>query len=79
MVGERLVVDVGLDLGQQAADAAGLARFGCRAVLAAAPAPRVPGAWTFGDHGVVESEPLASQSPDDNFYKQQHTDIKLHS
>ena len=53
VVGERLAVDAGFDFGQQAADAAARARFGCQVVLEAGPASRAPGAGTFWDHGVV--------------------------
>lgn len=53
VVGERLVVDGGFNFGQQAADAAALARFGYRALLDAGSVPRVAGAWAFRDHGVV--------------------------
>lgn len=70
MVGERLPAHGGLDLGQQAADGAGAplsgtrarARLGGRrAVLEAGSAPRLPGAWTFGDHGAVSGEGLFSR------------------
>ncbi len=52
VIGERLVVHGRCDFGQQAAPAAARARFS-RAVREAGSAPRVPGAWTFGDHDVV--------------------------
>lgn len=52
VVGERFVVDGGLDFGQQAADTAALARSGCVVVMKAASASRVPGTRAFGDHGV---------------------------
>lgn len=52
VLGERFAADGGFYFGQQAAGAAVLARFCSRAELDAGPASGVPGARTFGDHGV---------------------------
>lgn len=54
VVGERFAVDGGSDFGHQAADAAALARAVRGAVMTAALASRVPGAWALGDHDVVK-------------------------
>lgn len=67
VVGERLAFDDGFDFGQQAADAASLARFGCQVVLEAGPASGAPGAWTFRYHGVVLT---VNKRPGGKFYKQ---------
>lgn len=54
VLGERFIVDGGFDFGQQTIGSAALVRFGCRRVaLVAGPASRLPGVWTFWDHGVV--------------------------